>query len=344
MYISLSDHPKDPVPDDEASNGADRVPTQSSEARHRREGVVGRRRPRHRQPAHRHLLGVGLGGPAALHHRRARAVHRRVRLHRRHLPGRQRPGADRRRLGGRPGRPTEVGRVRRVRASPRSPGSALLFATVSPRSPPCSPSTGSARGCAPPRATRSIAASSRPGEPRALLRRAPDAGHVGAALGPLIAFADPAGRSRAATRRVFVVSFAFAVLGVAVLGILRARQPASARERAGAGAPRRRSAGGDLTDPRLRRLLVAAGAARAAHGRRRLHLPGRCSSRDAFAAQWFPLLYVGTNIAYLALAIPMGRLADRIGRRQGLRRRSPRPARRPTCRRAAARRHRASPC
>ncbi|WP_415857232.1 MFS transporter, partial [Sinomonas sp. G460-2] len=37
-------------------------------------------------------------------------------------------------------------------------------------------------------------------------------------------------------------------------------------------------------------------------------------SRTAFAAEWFPLLYVGTNVAYLLLAIPMGRLADRWGR------------------------------
>ena len=36
--------------------------------------------------------------------------------------------------------------------------------------------------------------------------------------------------------------------------------------------------------------------------------------RDDFAALWFPLLYVGTNCAYLLLAVPLGRLADRIGR------------------------------
>ena len=36
--------------------------------------------------------------------------------------------------------------------------------------------------------------------------------------------------------------------------------------------------------------------------------------RDDLAATWFPLLYVGTNVAYLALAIPLGRLADRFGR------------------------------
>jgi MFS family permease len=37
-------------------------------------------------------------------------------------------------------------------------------------------------------------------------------------------------------------------------------------------------------------------------------------SRSDFAAQWFPLLYVGTNVAFVALAVPLGRLADRIGR------------------------------
>jgi hypothetical protein len=30
--------------------------------------------------------------------------------------------------------------------------------------------------------------------------------------------------------------------------------------------------------------------------------------------QWFPLLYVGTNVVYLMLAVPLGRLADRWGR------------------------------
>src|SRR3546814_1325098 len=37
-------------------------------------------------------------------------------------------------------------------------------------------------------------------------------------------------------------------------------------------------------------------------------------SRGDFAAQWFPLLYVGTNVVFLALAVPLGRLADRVGR------------------------------
>jgi len=33
-----------------------------------------------------------------------------------------------------------------------------------------------------------------------------------------------------------------------------------------------------------------------------------------FATHWFPVLYVGTNIVYLAFAIPLGRISDRVGR------------------------------
>ena len=36
--------------------------------------------------------------------------------------------------------------------------------------------------------------------------------------------------------------------------------------------------------------------------------------RNDLAALWFPLLFVGTNLAYLALAVPFGRVADRLGR------------------------------
>jgi MFS family permease len=36
--------------------------------------------------------------------------------------------------------------------------------------------------------------------------------------------------------------------------------------------------------------------------------------RTSFQTSYFPLLYVGTSISYLLLAIPLGNLADRIGR------------------------------
>ena len=95
---------------------------------------------------------------------------------------------------------------------------------------------------------------------------------IGAALGPLIAFGllvvVPDGYSV-----VLVVSLAFALAGVALLGLLgpdvRARRD---RERSSGPTPppfRWR----DLTDARLRPLLAGRGRARPADGRRRLHLP-----------------------------------------------------------------------
>ncbi len=38
--------------------------------------------------------------------------------------------------------------------------------------------------------------------------------------------------------------------------------------------------------------------------------------RSSIALTYFPLLYVGTALFYLLLALPAGRLADRIGRRR----------------------------
>jgi MFS family permease len=150
----------------------------------------------------------------------------------------------------------------------------------------------------------------------------------GAFIGPLIAFAIlaaiPLGYDV-----VFVVSFAVAVLGVAVLGLLvpdiRLRDhaaelpgatvaPAAAEadrtEDAPAGSrPRLR----DLAVPGFGRLVVAAGLlGLLTVGDGFLYLV--LQRRDGFAAEYFPLLYVGTSITYLLLAVPLGRLADRIGR------------------------------
>jgi len=139
---------------------------------------------------------------------------------------------------------------------------------------------------------------------------------VGAALGPLLAFVIlfliPDGYST-----VFVVSLAFALLGVALLGIVvpnirPAERPAETQPaETQPAAPRFRWK--QLTDPRLRRLLVAAGLLGLfTIGDGFIYL--LLQTRGAFATQWFPLLYVGTNLTFLALAIPFGRLADRVGR------------------------------
>jgi MFS family permease len=134
---------------------------------------------------------------------------------------------------------------------------------------------------------------------------------IGAAVGPLLAFVIlmviPDGYTT-----VFVVSLAFALLGVAVLGLLVPNKRPNA-ERAATGAPRKPFRWRELNEPRLRKLLAASallGLLTVGDGFIYLVL----QSRGAFAAEWFPLLYVGTNVAFLALAVPCGRLADRLGR------------------------------
>ncbi|MDI2097614.1 MFS transporter [Ruicaihuangia caeni] len=145
---------------------------------------------------------------------------------------------------------------------------------------------------------------------------------VGAALGPLLAFVIlfviPHGYTA-----VFAVSLAFALAGLAVLGLMvpdmrSAPRAAAARTTAAstaqestAAAPRFRWR--QLNDPALRRLLIAAGLfGLLTIGDGFIYLV--LQSRDAFATEWFPLLYVGTNITFLAFAVPAGRIADRFGR------------------------------
>jgi MFS family permease len=130
----------------------------------------------------------------------------------------------------------------------------------------------------------------------------------GAALGPLVAFAlllaVPGGYDS-----IFVVSFAFAGVGLAVLVLF----VPNLRTASGAARLGLRRAMREIGGPRLRRPLAAAavlGLLTVGDGFLYLTL----HERDGFAAGYFPLLYVGTNVAYLALAVPLGRLADRVGR------------------------------
>ncbi len=146
----------------------------------------------------------------------------------------------------------------------------------------------------------------------------------GAVVGPLIAFAVLAAVpfGLGGFHSVFVFSAAFAVLGLVVLVVavpdLRgvARTIPEAEPGAVEAAPRARRIAfrlADLGRPELRRVLAVAGllgVATVGDGFVYLAL----SDRGSLAATYFPLLFVGTNLAYLALAIPMGRLADRIGR------------------------------
>jgi len=143
--------------------------------------------------------------------------------------------------------------------------------------------------------------------------------NIGAAVGPLIAFIIllliPNGYST-----IFVASLAFAVIGVTILGLfvpnVRTREPLMKPKDAAAStprAPRPKFDWGVITARPMRRVLAAAGIlGLLTIGDGFVYLV--LQARSDFAAQWFPLLYVGTNIAFLALAIPLGRLSDRIGR------------------------------
>ncbi|NMO57802.1 MFS transporter [Actinoplanes sp. TBRC 11911] len=131
---------------------------------------------------------------------------------------------------------------------------------------------------------------------------------VGAVLGPLVAFALLA-MVPGSYDSVFVTSFAFAVIGVAVLLLF----VPDLRTRAGAARVGLRRVLREISGVRLRRPLVATGLLGVLTiGDGFLYLA--VQQRDDLAATLFPLLYVGTNIAYLALALPLGRLSDRIGR------------------------------
>ncbi len=132
---------------------------------------------------------------------------------------------------------------------------------------------------------------------------------VGAALGPLVAFvvlwAIPDGYGT-----VMAISFAFAVVGVALLGLLVPDQRPRQTLAVPAATPFRWR---DVADPRLVRLLVVAGVlALLTVGDGFIYLA--LLERSDFATTYFPLLYVGTNVAFLTLAVPLGRVADRIGR------------------------------
>lgn len=135
--------------------------------------------------------------------------------------------------------------------------------------------------------------------------------NIGAAIGPFLAFlillVVPDG-----FHIVFAASLAFATIGVLILGLVVPNVRTRAAQRAAGRARRRVDWRGIVRGP-LRRVLAAAGVlGLVTIGDGFVYLV--LQARSDFAAQWFPLLYVGTNVAFLAFAIPLGRLADRIGR------------------------------
>jgi MFS family permease len=138
---------------------------------------------------------------------------------------------------------------------------------------------------------------------------------VGAVLGPILAFALLRKFTPNDYRAVFVVSLCVAVLGLGVLCFF-VQNPTRERLDAAKARALTKAAG-------LRELL-------ANHAFRRIAVAGSLlgvvTVSDAFVyltyqrrnphflTSSFPLLFFGTALAYLIFAVPLGRLADRIGR------------------------------
>ncbi|GES27818.1 MFS transporter [Streptomyces angustmyceticus] len=144
---------------------------------------------------------------------------------------------------------------------------------------------------------------------------------AGALCGPLVAFV----LLRAAAEgydAVFLVSFCVAVLGVVVLLLFVPRRVAASRGAAQWAVAAEQAPAGTRTPvrallgrPEVRRLTGCA------------VLLGLTTLSDSFLyltlqrglelpTGWFPLLPLGTAAAFLLLAVPLGAVADRIGRRR----------------------------
>ena len=140
------------------------------------------------------------------------------------------------------------------------------------------------------------------------VHRTLDAG--GALLGPLIAFAVIA-QLPGAYDAVWVTSFVFALLGVAVLWLFVQNPPTP--KIAIAAAPSVSKVLRLLSEPRLRRLAgVGALLSVATVGDGFLYL--LLQQRGGIAPGFFPLFYVITACFYMLFSIPVGRAADRWGR------------------------------
>ena len=167
---------------------------------------------------------------------------------------------------------------------------------------------------------------------------------VGALGGPLIAVGILALLANAYDA-IFVLSFSLAAIGVAVLVLFvpnkrrgdgpatgpadQAWQPAGRQARQAAGQPAEARAAGPSGRARLAQAVrEVGGLVRLGGYRRTMGVAALLSvttigdgfvylvlkDRAGVSASIFPLLFVGTSIVYLGLAIPLGRLADRVGR------------------------------
>jgi MFS family permease len=136
---------------------------------------------------------------------------------------------------------------------------------------------------------------------------------AGAMLGPLIAFAILSALPNAFDL-VFVASFCAAVVGLGVLALLVENRSPRFASRAAKAPLTWTKAVHLLSQPGMRNLTIAGSLlALATISDAFVYLV--LQRRLAFTASYIPLLYVVTSLFYFLLAIPVGRLADRVGRK-----------------------------
>lgn len=135
---------------------------------------------------------------------------------------------------------------------------------------------------------------------------------AGALLGPLVAFAVLS-FAPGAFDAVFVVSAVTAVIGVLAIWLFAEEktQPRAKSDRAPLWSSWRQVA---LTAGVPRLAVGVAALSVVTVGDAFLYLVVQQSTQ--MSARFFPLLFAGTAIAYLLLAVPFGRLADAVGRRR----------------------------
>jgi len=134
---------------------------------------------------------------------------------------------------------------------------------------------------------------------------------TGALLGPLVAFfllaAIPG-----AFDAVFFVSFCIALIGLAVLFLFVHNPPPRAESSSAVRISLRRAFG--LVRGRAFRSIVVVGAGLSLLTMSDAFVYLTLQRTSDIATAWFPLLFLGTALVYLTLAIPLGRVADRVGR------------------------------
>jgi len=135
---------------------------------------------------------------------------------------------------------------------------------------------------------------------------------AGAMLGPLVAFGILALAPRGYDA-VFVASFCFALIGLAILWLFVENPPAQPEPAPAAPRPTLRGAAGLLGERRFRRLVLVGTALSVATVTDAFVYLSLQDALD-FEVTLLPLLYIGTALVYMLAAVPIGRLADRIGR------------------------------